>query len=178
MGGNRCSKSRHILNLLTVWLLTGMWHGASWNYILWGLYYFVFLLIEKYYVDVNRMSMSLRRVLTLLIILFGWVIFQFEDIGNLGLALKGMFGLNGNAFTATSSRLLFTNNILFLTVCVLAATPIGKMIGSMLKNLSYQSRGWLHVYNVLDAALPILLLMLSLMALAGANYRAFLYSQF
>lgn len=178
LGGNRCSKNRHILNLLAVWALTGMWHGASWNYILWGLYYFVFLVIEKYRVDTNRISMPLRHLITMLIVMFGWVIFKFENISDLGTALKGMFGLNGNAFSATSSKLLFQNNVFFLLVCILAVTPIGKHIGSILKNLSRQSTTWLHVYDVLDAALPVILLFLSIMTLAGLNSHSFLYSQF
>ena len=178
LGGNRCSKNRHILNLLAVWALTGMWHGASWNYILWGLYYFVFLVIAKYRVDTNRISMPLRHLITMLIVMFGWVIFKFENISDLGTALKGMFGLNGNAFSATSSKLLFQNNVFFLLVCILAVTPIGKHIGSILKNLSRQSTTWLHVYDVLDAALPVILLFLSIMTLAGLNSHSFLYSQF
>ena len=178
LGGNRCSKNRHIFNLLVVWFLTGMWHGASWNYIFWGLYYFVFLVIEKYLVDIRRISKPLRHVLTMLIVIFGWVIFQFEDSGELWTVLKGMFGLNGNAFHATGAWLLFKNNIFFLAFCILAVTPVGKYLGSILKNLGRRSMGWLRVYNVLDTALPVLLLLLSIMALAGQSYNAFLYSQF
>ena len=178
LGGNRCSKNRHILNLLAVWALTGMWHGASWNYILWGLYYFVFLVIEKYRVDTERISMPLRHILTMLIVMFGWVIFKFESISDLGIALKGMFGLNGNAFSATNSKLLFQNNVFFLLFCILAVTPIGKHIGSILKNLSRQNTTWLHVYNVLDAVFPVILLFLSIMTLTGLNSHSFLYSQF
>ena len=176
LGGNRCSKSRHILNLLVVWGLTGMWHGASWNYILWGLYYFVFLVIEKYKVDTGRIAKPLRHVITMLIVMFGWIIFKFEDIGQLWAALKGLFGLNGNPLTGNST--VFANNVYFLIFCILAVTPISKHIGSMLKNLSRQNLVWLHVYNVLDAALPILLLFLSTMALAGNSFNPCLYFQF
>ena len=105
LGGNRCSKGRHIFNLFVVWGLTGMWHGAHWNFIFWGLYYFVFLVIEKYVVDTERIPRALRHVLTLLIVFFGWAIFKFEDTAMLGAALKGMFGLNGNSFSAQASRL-------------------------------------------------------------------------
>ena len=178
LGGNRCSKSRHILNLLIVWGLTGMWHGASWNYIFWGLYYFVFLVVEKYLVDTRRIPSALRHVLTLLIVGFGWMLFKFEDSAMLGAALKGLFGLNGNDFTALSSRLVFRNNLFFLLLCLAAVTPLCKTVGNILKNLSRQNLLCLHVYGVLDAGAPLVLLLLSMMALAGKSYNPFLYFQF
>ena len=178
LGGNRCSKGRHIFNLFVVWGLTGMWHGPSWNFILWGLYYFVFLVVEKYLVDTGRIPRVLRHVLTLLIVGFGWMIFRFDESGQLGAALKGLFGLNGNDFTALSSRLVFQNNLFFLLFCVFAVTPLAKLIGNMLKNLSQQNTIWLHVYGVLDAGFPLLLLLLSMMALAGKQYNPFIYFRF
>ena len=178
LGGNRCSKGRHIFNLFVVWGLTGMWHGASWNYILWGLYYFVFLVIEKYLVDTGRIPKALRHVLALLIVAFGWMLFRFEDSAQLGAALKGLFGLNGNDFTALSSRLVFRNNVLFLIFCAAAATPLGKTLSNMLKNLSQQNSLCLRLYGIWDAVLPVLLLLLAMMSLAGNQYNPFIYFQF
>jgi alginate O-acetyltransferase complex protein AlgI len=178
LGGNRCSKARHIFNLFVVWALTGMWHGASWNYIFWGLYYFVFLVVEKYLVDTERIARPLRHLLTMLIVVFGWVLFKFEDTAMLGTAIKGLFGLNGNAFTALSSRLVFQNNLFFLLFCIVAVTPLSKYLGNLLKNLSQQSILWLTVYGIVDAATPLLLMILSMMSLAGNSYNPFLYFQF
>ena len=178
LGGNRCSVGRHIFNLFVVWGLTGMWHGASWNYIFWGLYYFVFLVVEKYLVDTGRIPKPLRHLLTMLIVAFGWVLFKFEDMGMLGAALKGLFGLNGNAFSTIASRLLFKNNYLFLLFSIIAVTPLGKTLADMLRNLARDNRVWLHVYNVWDAASPLLFLAVSMMALAGNSYNPFLYFQF
>ena len=178
LGGNRCSKGRHIFNLFVVWGLTGMWHGASWNYILWGLYYFVFLVIEKYLVDTGRIPKALRHVLTLLIVGFGWILFRFDGSGQLAPAVKGLFGLNGNDFGALSIQLVFRNNLFFLLFCCLAATPLAKTLGNMLRNLSQRSNAWLTAYGVWDAALPVLLLVLSMMALAGKQYNPFIYFQF
>ena len=174
LGGNRCSKGRHIFNLFVVWGLTGMWHGASWNYILWGLYYFVFLVIEKYLVDTGRIPKALRHGLTLLIVGFGWILFRFDGSGQLGPAVKGLFGLNGNAFGALSVHLVFRNNLLFLLFCCLAATPLAKTLGNMLRNLSQRSSAWLTAYGIWDAALPVLLLVLAMMSLAGNQYPLYL----
>ena len=178
LGGNRCSKGRHIFNLFVVWGLTGMWHGASWNYILWGLYYFVFLVIEKYLVDTGRIPKALRHVLTLLIVGFGWILFRFDGSGQLAPAVKGLFGLNGNDFGALSIQLVFRNNLFFLLFCCLAATPLAKTLGNILRNPSQRSNAWLTAYGVWDAALPVLLLVLSMMALAGKQYNPFIYFQF
>lgn len=178
LGGNRCSKGRHVFNLFVVWALTGMWHGASWNFILWGLYYFVFLLIEKYLVDVERIPRGLRRALTLLIVCFGWAIFKFDGAGMLGTGLKGMFGLNGNSFRSDAAADALKYNVYFLIFCILAVTPLGKSIGNLVKNMGRRSVAWMHVYNVLDAAYPVLLLLLASAALAGDSYNPFAYFKF
>ena len=98
LGGNRCSKWRHILNLLVVWGLTGMWHGASWNFILWGLYFALFLILEKYVFKWQRESQGFarvwRRAYTLTVVWFGWFLFRFDDMSLMGQALKSLFGFD------------------------------------------------------------------------------------
>ncbi len=105
LGGNRVSKVRHILNLLIVWALTGLWHGASWNFVLWGAYYGVLLILEKYiYGKYVQKIPVFNRVYTLLAVVFGWVFFRFEslaDIGNMFAAMFGAYGLTGNALRST-----------------------------------------------------------------------------
>ena len=178
LGGNRCSKARHIINLFVVWGLTGMWHGASWNYILWGLYYFVFLVLEKYVFKLDRIAKPARHLLALLVVLFGWVIFKFENMSLLGTALKGMFGLNGNAFHTKAAWLVFRNNVFFLLFAIIAVTPLGVKLANILRNLSRNSSVWLRVYGAWDILHPLLLLVISTMALAGNSYNPFLYFQF
>ena len=97
LGGNRCSKRRHILNLLIVWGLTGFWHGASWNFVLWGLYFAVILVAEKYLIGgfLNRLPGFFRHLYTMFLVVVSWVIFYFEDMKDLGAYLAGMFGLRG-----------------------------------------------------------------------------------
>ncbi|MBQ2154462.1 MAG: MBOAT family protein [Oscillospiraceae bacterium] len=179
LGGNRCSKARHIFNMFVVWGLTGMWHGASWNFILWGLYYFVFLVLEKYVIHPEqRIVKPLRRVLTLLVVVIGWVLFRFSDMGMLGTALKGMVGLNGNAFHTAPSWIIFQNNVWFLLFACVSVTPLGTHIANAMRNLSRKSAAWFWTYGVWDILHPLILLVLSTMALAGASYNPFLYFQF
>lgn len=97
LGGNRCSKQRHILNLLIVWALTGFWHGASWNFVIWGLYFAVILIAEKYLYGklLEKLPAVIQHLYSLLLIVVGWVIFYFEDLGIMGSYLRGLFGLDG-----------------------------------------------------------------------------------
>lgn len=97
LGGNRCSKPRNILNLLIVWGLTGFWHGASWNFLIWGLYFAVLLIIEKFILGkyLKKLPAFLQHIYTLLLVIISWVIFYFDDFGKVLNYLGGMFGLNG-----------------------------------------------------------------------------------
>ena len=178
LGGNRCSKGRHIFNMFVVWALTGFWHGASWNYIFWGLYFFLFLVAEKYLLDVERIPKAARHALVLLAVYFGWVLFRFPDMGQLGAALGGMFGFNGNAFLDMNTGLMFRNNLFFLLFACVAVTPVGKLLNNLLQNLSHRSLGGIRAYGVWDVVCPVLLLCLSAFALAGNSYNPFLYFQF
>ena len=166
--------------MFVVWALTGMWHGASWNYVLWGLYWFVFLLLEKYPLrhTLERTPAALRRVGVLLVVFFGWILFKFESMPLLGTALKGLFGGNGNGFTSLATGLLFKNNLWFLLFCCIAVTPLGKLLRNMLGNLGQRSTVFRWVDAVWNVACPVLLLVLSAMALAGDSYNPFLYFQF
>ena len=179
LGGNRCSETRQMLNLLAVWFLTGLWHGASWNYIIWGLYYFVFLLVEKFiWPGFNKVRPALRRVIVLAVVFFGWVIFRFEDLSVLGSAFRGMFCLNHNSFHDAVTGLEFSNNIFFIIFCVIAVTPLGRYLKRVFANIAKDKAPLLYIYAGVDAVIPIGLLLLSMMALAGNSYNPFLYFQF
>ncbi len=180
LGGNRKGTGRQVFNMFVVWALTGMWHGASWNYVLWGLYWFVFLLLEKYPLrhTLERTPAALRRVGVLLVVFFGWILFKFESMSLLGTALKGLFGGNGNGFTSLATGLLFKNNLWFLLFCCIAVTPLGKLLRNMLGNLGQRGTVFRWIDAVWNVACPVLLLVLSAMALAGDSYNPFLYFQF
>src|SRR5699024_1232290 len=116
LGGNRKGPRRTTINLLVVWGLTGMWHGASWNYILWGLYFFIFIFLENNFLSekLKRLPGFVGHFYALAAVYFGWILFRCEDLGNLGAILKGMFGLNGNGFLDVSTSITIQNNIYLL----------------------------------------------------------------
>lgn len=128
MGGNRCSVSRHIFNLLLVWLLTGLWHGADWNYVLWGLCTFAVLIIEKYALHkVLDKSRILGHCYMLILIPVLWTIFNVNDLNFLGLYLKKMFFIPLNGYTAANTMTTFVYMVkkywwMFIA-CVICATP-------------------------------------------------------
>ncbi len=185
LGGNRCSKGRHILNLLIVWALTGFWHGASWNFILWGLYFALFLIAEKYLFkwgkDPHGLPAALRRLYTLAVVWFGWFLFRFDDMRVMGDALRCLFG-GGNGFADMTARTTFLNYIFILAVAVVACTPIIPLLSRKLTALSAKegSIGALSraILNTAAVAAPALLLILSALAMIGNSYNPFLYFRF
>ena len=183
LGGNRRGAGRQILNLLAVWALTGLWHGASWNYVLWGLYYFVFLVIEKFFLPklsdkTPLWSRILRHAGVLVIVWFGWMLFYFEDLSALGTALGSLFCVNGNPFWDLSARLLLLNNLFFLLVAILACTPVVPFLRRRLAEAGRSNAAWAALGGGMDAVLPALLIFLSFVSLIGNTYNPFLYFQF
>lgn len=177
LGGSRCSKKKYIRNMAVVWLLTGMWHGASWNYLLWGGYYLALLLLERFVIR-GRIPGPLKRVYTLLAIFFGWVIFKFENMAELGSVLIGLFGIGVNGFLGMNVTTLFLSNLYLLIFASIACTPIGKMLRKALEQYGRRYQPVFIFYNITELFIPPLLLLLSILALIGNSYNPFLYFQF
>ena len=130
LGGNRCSKPRWMFNLLVVWAATGIWHGASWNFLLWGLYFFVLLMIEKFFL-LDRLKQApavLAHAYTLVLAMISWAIFALEDFGHLGAYLRVMFGFGGVPLADSAFGYYFTSYLPVLVLACLAATPLGKAL--------------------------------------------------
>ena len=178
LGGNRVSIPRHIFNLFVVWALTGFWHGASWNYLIWGLYFFGFLMLEKFVIKPKRDSRLYIKIpkilLTMLVVYFGWMIFKFEDMSHLLVAIKGIFCGNGNTFTSLTVKSQFTSNIFFLILATVACTPILPTAKKMLCKTKIGEGLCLCIMTVA----PAILIILSAFTLAGDTYNPFLYFQF
>lgn len=173
LGGNRCGLARQALNLLIVWSLTGFWHGAGWNFVMWGLYYFVILFIEKLFLlkALDKLPKLFRHVYALLLIVIGWVIFASDDVGVLLPYLGSMFGANG-AVGGMDVYTLFTKAVL-LIICCIASTELPKKLflsaaGAMNEKAAF----------TLKSVLTIALLALSMILLIGDSYNPFLYFRF
>lgn len=180
LGGSRCSKWKNVRNLFVVWLLTGFWHGASWNYVLWGLYFFVFLMMERGFLGkfLEKMPAFVGHIYALIVIYFGWILFRSENMANIAVILKGLFGMNGNGMIDIQTSITIKNNIFFMIFAVLASTPIFKKGKEMLlKWYSYNFRMPYLVY-VGQVALMVISWGLSILALVGNSYNPFLYFQF
>ncbi len=183
LGGNRCSAIRQIFNMFVVWALTGFWHGASWNYLIWGLYYFVFLAIEKYIIKPSRDPKGPWRVIrvvpTMLVVFFGWVIFRYEDLSALWTVIKMLFGFSGadiigSGATLSTNLSTLTNYLFFFVICVLACMPIIPSV----KRLASKNAFVEKLVAIVSIPLPALLILISLFAMAGNTYSPFLYFQF
>ncbi len=179
LGGNRKGKIRTYFNILIVWLLTGLWHGASWNFVLWGLFFCLFLIIEKTGLlkVLNKIPAIFSHIYLLIVVYFGWILFRFSDFRFIPVVLKGMFGANGNPLTDFETKTTLMGNIFFIVVALIAVTPLVKTILTKLK--PNKEHRLLHVtYTLGETVLPLVLLLLSTLALVGDKYNPFLYFQF
>lgn len=173
LGGNRCGLARQALNLLIVWSLTGFWHGAGWNFVMWGLYYFVILFIEKLFLlkALDKLPKLFRHVYALLLIVIGWVIFASDDVSVLLPYLGSMFGANG-AVGGMDVYTLFTKAVL-LIICCVASIELPKRLflsatGAMNEKAAF----------TIKSVMTIALLALSMILLIGDSYNPFLYFRF
>lgn len=180
LGGNRKGRARQILNLLIVWLLTGFWHGASWNYVIWGLYFFVILVFEKFVLGkrLQKIPGAIRHMLVFFILYFCWILFKFEDPASLLAVLGGLFGLNGNPISALSVGLDIKANYLFLIFAFIAVTPLGQQLRLAMRRGAKRNRVMYALYAAWEILHPAVLLVLSAMALTGNSYNPFLYGNF
>ena len=180
LGGSRRGGLVTLRNMFIVWFLTGMWHGASWNFILWGLYYFVFLALERFVLRKlwKKLPCCITWFFAMVVVYFGWVLFRFESLNDVWLVVSGMFGVGGRAWGNMASLYALKENVFLLAFCLVAVTPLGKLIRSKIIG-SAARRKWVpRLTFYADAVTPAILIVLSLMALVGDSYNPFLYLQF
>ena len=177
LGGSRCSTLRYVRNMAVVWFLTGLWHGASWNYILWGIYYLVLLLIERFVIR-NRLPKALGHACALFAVLFGWVLFRFENFAELGIVVRGMVGMANGGLTSPAVHTALLQNVFLIALCAVACTDLGTKLRRRLYAAARDGKPAFVPFQILEAATPPVLLVLSVVALAGASYNPFIYFQF
>lgn len=176
LGGNRQGRAKQIRNILTVWLLTGIWHGASWNYVVWGVYYGVLLLIEKLALGkaMKKLPRLIQSLYTLFFVVIGWVIFKCEDMVYGISYLKAMFGGAGQGlFNDQTVYLLYNYAILFLAAAV-GSTRLPSRIAGIV--LGFGKQTWAE--NALHLIFYGVIFLASVAYLVDATYNPFLYFRF
>ncbi len=180
LGGSRCSFLRSMFNTFVVWALTGLWHGANWNFLLWGLWFFLFLMIERLFLKkVLEKIPLLSNVYLLVVVMVGWVIFRFTNL-DLGIALvKSLFGMNGNPLTSFTVGIEFDSHMYLLVASAITATPLARILRFQFEKRIRSNRTLFAIWQVIFySILPVVLLLLSTASLVGDSYNPFIYFQF
>ena len=172
LGGNKGGLAKQLSNIAIVWLLTGFWHGASWNFVLWGVYFGILLVLEKLFLLrwLKRLPAVLRHIYALVLVTISWTLFAFTDIGAGFAWLKAMFF--GTLFDSGSLYLLLTYGPM-LVICALAATPLGKRCYEKLN-----SRLGPRALTVVDCGGLLCVLVMAAAYLVSGSYNPFLYFRF
>ena len=173
LGGSRVSKPKILRNLLVVWALTGIWHGASWNFIFWGLYYGGLLLLEKFVLAkfLEKVPTFLKRIGTVLLVVIGWVFFFSPSLGFAFKWLGCMFGIGGNGLIDDAAKYYLSSSAIILVISALGAYPMATKFG----NLILRRQQWPVYATVAWFALLIFLCIAGMMV---STYSSFLYFQF
>jgi len=167
LGGNRCKRVRHIFNLFVVWALTGLWHGASWNFVFWGLFYFILLVLEKFiFKKIDKLPAFLGHLYTFSLVTFGFIIFYFTDTSTLIEAIKTLFGAHGlgNMMIFTHYQIFKLKTIIIFVLAAFASTPIFKPIFDKKNKFS-------DIYI-------IILFIISIISILASSYNPFIYFRF
>lgn len=177
LGGSRVSVPRHIFNLFVVWCLTGLWHGANWTFVLWGLMYFVVLVFEKYTGIPEKIKnvcfRCIYRVVTLVIVILGWVLFNSPNIHTAFTHIKKMFGISAAGLMDGRTRFILTDNLVLFVIAVVCSTPLLVMIYNRLKETRM---GYVAVLG--KYILYLMIFVLSVCSLTTSSYNPFIYFNF
>lgn len=171
LGGNRKGVKRQILNLLIVWGLTGLWHGAAYNFVLWGLYYGLLLILEKFVLKkfLDRLPSFVQHIYTLFIVIIGWGLFYFTDVGQLGEFMADLFNF-GNGICGNQAFNLIMSNLPMLIIAAVASTPLAAMLYNRFEHTRFM---WIPETLYCMGVLGV-----STASLVNQSYNPFLYFRF
>ena len=171
LGGNRKGVKRQILNLLIVWGLTGLWHGAAYNFVLWGLYYGLLLILEKFVLKkfLDRLPSFVQHIYTLFIIIIGWGLFYFTDVGQLGEFMVDLFNF-GNGICGDQAFNLIMSNLPMLIIAAVASTPLATVLYTRFEHTRFM---WIPETLYCMGVLAV-----STASLVNQSYNPFLYFRF
>lgn len=172
LGGNRVSKLKWIRNILIVWMLTGLWHGAAWNFILWGLFFGILLIIEKLFLEksLKKLPKFLSRIYVLMAVMISFIIFNGENFSQIMQNIGGLIGIGGIPLVSKESIYYFKSYFVIIAVGIVGATPIFKNIANNRK---------IHkVINILEPIFLLVILLLSTSYIIDGSFNPFLYFRF
>lgn len=176
LGGNRVSTLKHIRNILVVWMLTGLWHGASWNFIIWGIYFGVILIIEKYYLNkvLEKLPRVIRNIYAMFIVMISFIIFSSDDISSALVAIKGLFSFSSlklsNDFIIYYIR---SYGVILIGGLVLCTPLIKNVINKLRENKIFN-----YIINIFEVIILVLVLVVITSMLIDSSYNPFLYFRF
>ena len=172
LGGNRVSKIKWFRNIFVVWVLTGLWHGAAWNFIIWGLYFAVLLVMEKMFVGkiLEKVPSFLSRIYMIFLILISFIIFSGENLQNIIENIKGLFGIGNVPLISLESIYYFKSYFVLLVIALVGSTPI-------MKNIVCKEK--IHNFiNILEPVFLMFILIISTSYIVDGSFNPFLYFRF
>lgn len=172
LGGNRVSVARHIFNIAVVWMLTGFWHGAEWNFVIWGIYFAIFLLLEKYVFKnvMEKIPSVIRHIAVMTVIVISFVIFNANGLSGAVSDISAMFGLSGFPLWSSETAYFIRSYAVMLAVGVVGCLPVVKK--------TFVKAERFTVIRALEPIVLVALLLVSTAYLVDGSYNPFLYFRF
>ena len=176
LGGNRDGKYKQIRNILIVWLLTGIWHGANWTFLIWGLLFGIILIIEKIFLNkfMEKLPSFIKRIYVLFIVMILFIIFNAENMSVALTNIKGLFGMNGEVFVNDYTLHYLKSYLPLLIISLFGATPFIKILIDKLRKNKYVN----NIINILEPILIVMILVVVTSYLIDNSYNPFLYFRF
>ncbi|MHC1722652.1 MAG: MBOAT family protein [Aminipila sp.] len=185
LGGNRHGIKRQMLNIFIVWTLTGLWHGASWNFVIWGVYFAAILIIEKLVLGIALEKLQekfsvigtiVASIYTMILVTISWVIFAIEDLNSVKAYTASLFGFHHTGIANEYTWYLLSNNLILLIICIIASTDIPAKIWGRFYNVIWRDRPLIGL--IVENLGLLLLFIISFAYIVASTYNPFLYFRF